>query len=52
MTVKVRESIAIAIFALACGGIAGSFGNEFFAGIFAVEAVAAGLIAIFIAAYG
>jgi hypothetical protein len=42
MTTKVRTSIAIAIFALAWGGIAALSGNEFFAGIFTVEALAAG----------
>jgi hypothetical protein len=50
MNTKVRTSIAIAVFALAWSVIAALSGNEFFAGIFTVEAVAAGLAAIFIAA--
>jgi hypothetical protein len=50
MTTKVRTSIAIAIFALTWGGIAELSGNEFFAGIFTVEAAAPGLAAIFIGA--
>jgi hypothetical protein len=50
MAAKVRTLIAIAIFALIWGGIAGLSGNEFFAGIFTVEALIAGLAPILIAA--
>jgi hypothetical protein len=50
MNAKVRESIAIGLFAFSCGWIAGLFGEEFFAGVFTVEALGAGLISIFLAA--
>jgi len=43
MNAKVRESIAIGLFALSCGWIAGLLGEEFFAGVFTVEALGAGL---------
>jgi hypothetical protein len=50
MNAKVRESIAIGLFALSCGWIAGLFGEDFFTGVFTFEALGAGLIAIFLAA--
>jgi hypothetical protein len=51
MNAKVYESIAIGLFALSCGCIAGLFGEEFFAGVFTFEALGAGLISIFLAAH-
>jgi hypothetical protein len=50
MNAKIRESIAIGLFAFSCSLIAGLFGEEFFAGVFTVEALGAGLISIFLAA--
>jgi hypothetical protein len=51
MNRNVREAIAIGLFALCCGWIAVLFGEGFFAGVFTVEALGAGLIAIFLADY-
>jgi hypothetical protein len=50
MNARVRESLAIGLFALFCGWIAGLFGEDFFTGVFTVEALGAGLISIFLAA--